>query len=500
MQFLPEELLALICEHCSHSSQKTLRLVDKRWSAVSTPFVFEHFYMGVFEDGLDKLDNVSRSHSIATHVKSFTIYADIIPMMEKTEWLAAIDFRPRFSSWFASRARFQARSDFSSPFRTTGAGGIDYMAAYDALPRHNLGEDELGRAWHDFLAYRREQREWRQDQQGMRLKEALTSLPNLVEANVSCTTPFSGGRTNEWPVFNRLQRTILVGPDDWRYSTDHFDPDYAVACGHAALALTEAVGYRATFCGLKPVTRLLLRSSHLGAFEDLTRFQSDKFNLVDILGERRHTTARLPMTSARHQLRVDAFRGLFVLKLHIPHATLSTRCSGLGLQAETIDFLKAATSLRDLDLRYTDDELSPDDELPQLEDLFTQDLLWPNIERLSLATNVGAEVLLGFLARHSTTLRQLELKDMLITDVEVLLRELPTTVVLRHVYAECLWDYSPDGEFLSVLSRGTSYPDPYERQMEAYLLGESVQMPSLEWDGARGSEIIFNDDENVGSI
>lgn len=44
MDDLPEELLAAICEQCDHASLKSLRLVQKQVSAVSTPAVFEHFF------------------------------------------------------------------------------------------------------------------------------------------------------------------------------------------------------------------------------------------------------------------------------------------------------------------------------------------------------------------------------------------------------------------------------------------------------------------------
>ena len=52
MDQLPEELIALVCEHCDHASLKNARLVNKPFKASADPLVFEHFYMGLFGYGL----------------------------------------------------------------------------------------------------------------------------------------------------------------------------------------------------------------------------------------------------------------------------------------------------------------------------------------------------------------------------------------------------------------------------------------------------------------
>ncbi|KXT02914.1 hypothetical protein AC578_1826 [Pseudocercospora eumusae] len=474
MNTLPEELLALICDTCDHASNKTLRLVERRFEAASTPLVFEHFYMGVFEYGLEKLNLLTKS-PLAKHVKKFTIFSDILPGWEKEAWRRRIDLRPDFLEWCplsSSNSRQAARLE------------------YDALPRHDLTFIQLFDAWRAYLFYLREQREWRQDQHGVRLKELISSLPNLTEAHVKCTVPFTGG-TNKWPVWKGLLPHIKVGPDNWRWEARYFDPNpnYARSRGHAALALTEAVGYRATFFGIKPISKLEIQSSHLGSYQDLfealrPRSRSSAFNgssgFEDISGSLTH------QGRAHHSMRVDGFRSLTSLKLHMPHATLSSRLHGVGLELETLQFLRAAHQLRELDLRYTDDELRPDmhEEMPQLEGLFASDEpVWPHLGRLALATNLNAEILLKFLRNHSLTLKELELRDMSIKGVRLLVEEIPKVLQLRHVYMECLWDESPSGHFLSVLSRGTDWEDPYELGVRSYLLRKLSVMPALTWDG-----------------
>ncbi|KXT10032.1 hypothetical protein AC579_1223 [Pseudocercospora musae] len=443
MNRLPEELLALICDTCDHASNKSLRLVERRFEAAS----------------------------------------DILPGWEKGAWLRAIDLRPDFLEWCQLS---------SSTSRQAQAARLEY----DALPRHNLGVLQLFDAWRAYLFYLREQREWRQDHHGVRLKELLSSLPNLTEAHVKCAGPFAG-RTNKGPVWKALLPRIKVGPDNWTYDADHFDPDYVRSCGHAALALMEAVGFRATFFGIKPISKLHIHSSHLASYQDLLealppRSRSSAFNassrFEDMSGSLTY------QARVHHNMRLDGFRSLTSLKLHVPHATLTSRLHGVGLQLETLQFLRAAHQLRELDLRYTDDELSPDtdEEMPQLEGLFASDEpVWPHLERLALATNLNAEILLMFLRNHSLTLKELELRDMSIQGVHLLVQGIPEVLQLRHVYMECLWDESPSGHFLSVLSRGTDWEDPYELGVKSYLLRKLPVMPTLTWDGGHDSEVLI---------
>lgn len=148
--------------------------------------------------------------------------------------------------------------------------------------------------------------------------------------------------------------------------------------------------------------------------------------------------------------------------------------------------------------------MSPDDESDsQLESLFdSEEVLWPNLESLSLATNIPAEILLKFLAKHAGSLRKLELKDMLIHNVDHAVHHIPKILTsLTHCYMECLWDDAShttsiggvggndtmtDVNYLCVLSRGTDFNAPYEEAVKAYLLGRSEEMPVLERDGGSG--------------
>lgn len=479
MDQLPEELIALVCEHCDHASLKNARLVNKPFKASADPLVFEHFYMGLFGYGLAKLDNLAQS-PYAKHVKKFTIYSDILPDWPRDAWEKAIDFRPTFRKWFTShKADFGDSTGMQSPVRV-----------YDDLPRHHFTQEELDAGYAAFKHCYQQQISWRKQQYSLGFREFISRLPNLKEAYVACTTPFRG-RTNTWPVWKGIHKTILVGPDDWMYSLDFQDARYADLSGQAALSLLAGITYRATFSGTAPVTKLSVHSPHLDSYQHLMNVSWPSVPMG------------LPsQRSVSHQL-TGAFHNLTDLHIHVPHATVTARLSGLGLAHETITFLSSATQLRKLDLRYGDDELSPDDDSTHLVPLFDEvDLCvhWPHLVDLRLATNMPAEILISFLARHKASLKCLELRDMLVHDTDFVITNIPKVVELGRVYVECLWDDAePLGissvSYLCALSRGTDFDDPYEHSVKAYLLGQSDQVPEIERDGGLGEVPGWQDED-----
>lgn len=305
-------------------------------------------------------------------------------------------------------------------------------------------------------------------------KEMFSLLPNITDASVQCATPFSG-RCNTWPLWKALRERIYVGPDDfvWRQPID--EPDYAEQTGQAALLLLEAIGYRSSFAATNQIRRLNVHSSHLDPYLSLMN-----------TGSVTH--------AVRYQTILAGFQHLTTLHFHVPHATVSAHISGFGVSVETMEFLRTAKHLRKLELRYGDDEMSPDDESDsQLESLFDSDeVLWPKIQHLSLATNVPADILLKFLRNHAGSLRTLELRDMLIHKVDFAIEQIPKILSLEYCYMECLWDDASrvsddiDVNYLCVLSRGTDFKAAYEESVKAYLLGQKDTMPPLERDGGSG--------------
>lgn len=416
-----------------------------------------------------------------------------VPFWTKDSWLEAIDFRPAFSLYLATRKSHVRGLDDDSGIISRVHSG-DPRRDYDSLPRHSFTEAEIDTGWNSYQATVREQSQWRQDTHGMMFKELVSLLPNLTDASVQCATPFSSRwlvpinanplrqslnahqyLSNTWPLWRTLRKRIYVGPDDFFWRQPIEEPDYAHQTGQAALLLLEAIGYRSSYAAIKQVTDLNVHSSHLDPY----------LSLMD------HSSVT---QSLRYQTILAGFQHLTTLCLYVPHATVSASISGLGVLVETMDFLRTSRHLRKLDLRYGDDEMSPSDEYEfQLESLFNSDeVLWPGLENLSLATNLPADILLKFLRKHAISLQALELRDMLIDNVDFAVEQIPKILSLKHCYMECLWDDAPpDGanlgvNYLCVLSRGTDCNAPYEQSIKSYLLGQCEFMPALERDGGSG--------------
>lgn len=488
MDRLPEELIALICEFCDHASLKNARLVNSRLKEISTPATFSHFYMGLFGYGVTKLERLAKS-PLARHVKRFTIYSEVLPDWNKSAWKRAIDFRPPFSQWLTPvRAEATREQALLNP-ALSSLREYNLAEKYESLPRHSFSDERLEIGYVAYKSCLRDQINWRKNSLGIAFKEYFAMLPNVIEAKVQCTTPFAG-RTNQWPVWKALRQYILVGPDDWMYSTDFQEANYAYLSGHAALSLLEAVAYRASFSGTKHLTSLYVHSAHLDPYRKLmneasgTIFEYEFHNL------------------GIHQLH-EGFRHLTKLYLHIPHATISARLNGSSMAKETMEFLRLARQLQSLDLRYGDDELSPDDDASQLETLFldgSETVLWPEMKHLSLATNIPAEILIGFLRNHAKTIQSVELRDMLVHGVDLALAQIPKVIELQHVYVEQLWDDASENDgasvsHLCVLSKGTDFDAPYEQAVKSYLLGKTSRLPAIERDGGFGDVMDWDEDD-----
>lgn len=474
---LPAELLELISQQCDHASQKESRLVNQRFQSAATPSVFEHFYMGYFEHALDNFYALAKS-PLAKYVKRFTIYSDLLPEWPRAEWESKIDLRPDFSLWQAARRAQQGQTCHTCklsqhPCLDCACTYPDLDPEYRSLQRQFLTTAELDVAYGSFLRL-----VWKQQclHSGdlRKFKEHFAMLPNVSEASVKGATPFSG-RTNEWPVWKGLRKTILVGPDDWMYPKGHpmsnvssdtaHQQRHGRGAGQAALYLLEGVGYRSQFFGTKHITKLSVQAKQ--PYRDL----------IGAAG----SFGGIPADSQRYQTIVEAFRHVEDLSLNILYPFESNAHHGPGLTSETVELLRAAKQLRRLDFTFFEDEYEDEDGVAPL---FATDenFRWPHLEHLALRTNIESTIFLDFLKQHAGSLRSLELRDMVVNDIEDVLECIPRIVKLQHVYAECLWgkwrEPSIDSN-VCLLARGTDFDDPYERSVKAYLLGERDDLVEL---------------------
>ncbi|EME87966.1 uncharacterized protein MYCFIDRAFT_169692 [Pseudocercospora fijiensis CIRAD86] len=100
------------------------------------------------------------------------------------------------------------------------------------------------------------------------------------------------------------------------------------------------------------------------------------------------------------------------------------------------------------------------------------------------------KMLLKFSKNYSLALKELELRDMRIHGIHQAVEEILKVLQLRHVYLGCLWDESPFGHILPILSRGTVWEDVFEHSVRSYLLRKLPNMPTLACDGVHDSDVL----------
>ena len=220
---LPPELLDLILQSCDCSSLRNLRLVSSWTRDLSTPSLFEHVYLTLFDDSLDNFNRISRSH-LAQHVKTVIYFSDSLPQYTRQEWEGHIDRRPLRSPWADVRRReiratcpLEDASHETSILCDVCRGRLEQLHhEYETLPRHDFSARRLDDAWSCYSQLCWQQRQWREDYHGMLFKESFALLPNVNQARVSNAATCLHAERNETAVnihWTRLCRLILLGPE-----------------------------------------------------------------------------------------------------------------------------------------------------------------------------------------------------------------------------------------------------------------------------------------------
>lgn len=444
MDKLPNELLTYIAEHCDFASLKRLRLLSKKWHGIGTPLVFEHFYMGLFDHSLSKFESLSASR-LAKHVKRLTFYCDVLPAYRRFEWEQEVD---------------------------SSLGHLYHL-------KNNVDAE-----WQAYEELVHEQQKWQHLRQGREFQECSLKLRNLTR--VSTIRTMAGDiNANQWPLWRRLTKRCVVGPDQWKRRRDEspnpfLDVDLDA---RAALALLEAMGERVS-CGLQPITELQLQ------------LFCQNFYFMRPLGHDGFAQPVPPryIEIVKPKIRT-AFSHLTDLSLYL-ETPFEWDHFG-GILAEFSEFLFLANQLRSLRFwfEYSEDFSGnwPEDNRLYTDQVgfFSLDtMVWPKIEHLALKINIPSPKLLGFLKLHSVTLRSLELRHMSVGDVPMLLQGIPEILQLERVYVQGLWHYGPglphecldDAINVCFLGHGTDCDRVYETWMKKYLLRETSRMPDLRDD------------------
>ncbi|KAK5695506.1 hypothetical protein LTR97_009015 [Elasticomyces elasticus] len=484
MDDLPPELLGLIARKCDFASLKQLRLVNKHINTVTTPIVFEHFFMAFFPYCLENFCELARS-PLAKHVKAFTFYTDLLPDWQQDQW------------------------------RGTADGGCWENDFKPGLYR-NCTVQQLEEAWRCYEALRASQLAWKEDRESVTFRKHFAMLPNVREANLLQADEIYSNI--ELPVWKALHFKILVKPKDWMSFQDYFHFRYppSTAEGQAALCLLEAIGSRSQSAGVKHITKLEIYSKHCESYMDLLGGSLQEG------GVGRTELASFAYRS-RHRNVLEAFTPLIELKFvkWNAHACYPTALD------ETRTFFRQAKQLRRLaiDFRHRSEcsnfgvdrvfALSPcfdggDD--AEAMDGSGRTSYWPDLEHLSLKTNVVYPGFLSFLRQHPK-LKSLTLEDMIVGDASSLLTEIPKVLKLNEVFISHIWSDNKDFDAMS----GKGYPynlhlkygtnqeldlskeynnGVYENSVKNYLLRQADELPEIKVEGTGGIGGFYEEDDS----
>lgn len=510
MDSLPVELLDNIVQFCDHASKKSLRQTTKTFENLATPSVFEHHYTAMFDDSLIKFESIANSR-LAKHVNRLTYLNDTLPAFRKAQYLSSIDNRPDFFTF-----REQRKDDFPDEVRDwsinrTGRTDVFSRAwdAWEALERHNFTTKQLNQGWKEFSRLSKEQKQWGKIAQSSRIQAAFKKLPNLVEVDVVRASS-ENKAASQWPVWRRIRRDMLIGPDDWKEHVSASEEmiDFGKILETATLCLLEAIAQRNREKSGKPITAIRLQNDLSFPFSFVSNWTNSLYGTAN---DTRQWSSQLigPLPLADAFLHITTFTVRF--EDHADETLFSTLAA---VWAQLHHFLSKASNLQRLTLLLEGDDNMPpfdegledwDGEDPGINIFDSKTALWPQIQHLSLSINCSSTKLLGLLKIHADTLRSLEIRSSVFDDVPTLLEQIPQAVALEHVYLKNLWHCGPpdlpheNGNDACMLSHGIDNQQPYEIAMKKYLLGEAGGMPDILQDdlGHIGSNARKNPPDTV---
>ncbi|KAK3625037.1 hypothetical protein LTR56_020681 [Elasticomyces elasticus] len=470
MDDLPPEMLELVARECDFTSLKQLRLVDKHISTVTTPIVFEHFYTAFFPYCLESFCELARS-ALAKHVKALVFYTDLLPDWQQDQWCEPAD-----------------------------AGGWDnlYKPGFEPGLCQNYTDQQLEEAWRCYQALRASQLAWKEDRESITFQKHFAMLPNVREANLIHADDIYS--EIGLPVWKALHSKILVKPEDWRSHQNHFHIHYppTTAEGQAALCLLEAVGSRSRLAGVKHITKLEIYSKHCESYMDLLGGSLQE-------GGVGRTELASSAYRSRHRNVLEAFTPLIELKflrrfeVEFWHRS---ECTTFG-----VDRVFALSLCFD----------GGDD--AEAMDGSGRTSYWPDLEHLSLRTNVVYPEFLSFLRQHPK-LKSLTLENMIVGDASNLLTEIPKVLKLDKVSISNMWSDNKDFDAMSgkghpynlhlkhstnqeldLSSLWRGYTDGvYEKSVKHYLLRQIDELPEIKVEGTGGiggfDEEDDSDDDN----
>jgi hypothetical protein len=473
MDHLPPELLSLIIGYCTPSCLKSLRLANRRCCEVATPSLFENLHLGISQESLDQFESISNSR-LATYVKRCTVYLDRLPDWDHYLWEQAIYDRG-ISYW-----REFGNGPEPDPDRCTRTGQIPVSASRKILYDY-FSQKQLEDAFNRFKSMRLQQIRLPTSGLDIALKECFMMFPNLDTVN--CTLSITN-RLQELPMpsafWDCTQRKILVAPGDWESG----EVSYCSSRAHREFAhrvsflVFEAIAFRASFSGTKPVAKLGL---HIRQHTVEGTLEYESWESIMISRALEHSYA------AKMNKILNGFQHL----THIDWCIYQSLIPGIKLASfarDTAKFLRGSRSLQSLclslydrgDVRTRHDETTIGD--ATIKELLDGGSLSPDLRYLRLRFRATCTGLLSLFRTVSRSLLSLELKDMEVGNAHELIIQIPEILRLEKIQLKSIWHVRETSEIQCLFSEGLDVNGYFENAVRDFLLRNVEQCPDLGLD------------------
>lgn len=486
---LPDELLQLIFQDATGESLRNCRLVDRRWSAASTPYLFARVHASLFSGPLAKLTTVSLS-PLAKHVKAIDFHSDQLPYWHRSKWEEHLDYRPDYTAW---RAGLGEHIKYS-----------EVQRMYNELPRHDFTPAQLEVGWRVWMSHGVEMFEWEDGKNGLELRDCLSRFHNLKEVVIDRAKPFER-RDRDKLYWKHFLKSALMKRDAWMLEKGTEQHPAHVA----SILMMIAVGHRNSIPGNKPVEKLLLDLPDDDPFRDMV-YHSSNYpyeRLMCGLSEQKNPSETCEGIAG-------AFRQLKHVTLQFKSAHEFNRPRIKAQIQEFTDFLTATRNLESLSLDFgepdrfyldaSQEDNHSDHGIVSLMSRSTS--TFQNLKELRVSGSFPSNPFITFLTMHQRTLKVLVIRDSLSDNWYRVFEYIGRFLKPEHVYVESLWqpvsgaDTSADPELL--LPEGLDDDNDFARDVKRYLYTGSGPVPvsheygmSDDYDSEMEANIMADPDE-----
>ena len=474
MNSLPPELQQYILDFCSFDDCKNVRQSSKALCAVAIQRLFKSISVGFFTDTLDDIANIAGNPTIMPCIRSLTVVKDHLPILSRNVWRTCVK-----TSQVTKNARNQT-------FRAwlTREQGKRVLNGHLTLPR-KFDDPETDPYWKTWQSLLRYQDEW-SEQHDSKFTKILSLLKNLTTIRVLKLGPVGN---NNNPVWRRVHRATLVGPDEWQQAT--YQKYHCGAFEHRNLkTLLRAIDERSALAGNSSIQQLEIIDDY-----DLTQYLNSIYTRPaswDGLGSRLTTCLAPSLTfDGLRKLKICDYTAMWEAAITYDFSLLGAGlCRALSQMTvlETLRFEAMPPEEAD------DDDVIPRAQTRSLSsypDLLHElrNVHLPRLITLRLTTSMSEKSLLNFISRHGSTLKRIEIVDSILRNShdrwQSTLGALYQIVRLESFYFEGLVDASISlldrDSGMQWLKKGSGHDTDHNMAIEEAVL-RGGEMPTLDYD------------------